>query len=148
VTLQDLPAVNATLNACATVLLVVGRWQIHRGARKAHARTMVAAAVVSACFLAGYVTYHFVVVPELGHTKFNRPGGVKTAYYALLISHVLLAIVNLPMVIATLLLAARGRWERHRRLARWTWPLWLYVSVTGVLVYAALYWWNPPAELE
>ena len=147
-TLQDLPALNATLNACATLLLIAGRLQIHRGAREAHARTMVAATVVSALFLAGYLTYHFAVVPELGHTEFNRAGAAKTAYYALLLSHVLLAIVNLPMVIATLVYAARGRLDRHRRLARWTWPIWLYVSVTGVLVYAALYWWNPPAELH
>jgi uncharacterized membrane protein YozB (DUF420 family) len=147
VTLQDLPALNAALNACATVLLIAGRIQIHRGARTAHARTMVAATVVSAFFLAGYLTYHFVVVPKVGHTPFNRTGAVKGAYYGMLISHVLLAIVNLPLVIITLAFAARGRLERHRRLARWTWPIWLYVSVTGVLVYAALYWWNPPAAV-
>lgn len=146
-TLQDLPALNAALNACATVLLVLGRVQIHRGRREAHARTMVAATLVSALFLAGYLTYHFAVVPEVGHTPFNRQGAIKTAYYAMLASHVLLAMVNLPMVIATLVFAARGRLEGHRRLARWTWPIWVYVSATGVLVYAALYWWNPPAAV-
>jgi putative membrane protein len=148
VTLQDLPALNATLNACATVLLVLGRVQIARGRREAHARTMVAATLVSALFLAGYLTYHFVVVPELGHTEFRRTGFVRSAYYAMLISHVVLAGANLPLVIVTLLHAARGRLDRHMRLARWTWPIWLYVSVTGVLVYLCLYWWNPPAGLQ
>jgi uncharacterized membrane protein YozB (DUF420 family) len=148
VSLQELPALNALLNGSAALLLLIGRWQIHRGRRQSHARTMIAATVLSACFLAGYLTYHFAVVPELGHTKFHGTGIVRAAYYAMLLSHVLLAVVNLPMVIVTLLHAARGRWERHRRLARWTYPIWLYVSVTGVLVYLCLYWWNPPAELQ
>jgi uncharacterized membrane protein YozB (DUF420 family) len=145
VSLTDLPALNAALNALATVLLVVGLRQIRAGRRAAHERTMLAATLVSALFLAGYLTYHFVVIPELGHTPFRRAGVVRTAYYGLLISHVVLAAVNLPMVLRTLYLALRGRWEAHRRLARWTWPIWFYVSVTGVLVYLALYHWNPPA---
>jgi putative membrane protein len=148
VTLQDLPALNATLNACATVLLILGRWQIHRGRREAHARTMVAATIVSAGFLVSYLTYHLLVVPKIGHTPFRRPGLVGHAYYGMLISHVVLAGANLPLVIITLVHAARGRLDRHVRLARWTWPIWLYVSVTGVLVYLCLYWWNPPAELH
>lgn len=147
-TLQDLPALNATLNACATVLLILGRWQIHRGRREAHARTMVAATIVSAGFLVSYLTYHLVVVPEFGHTRFNRPGPIAGVYYAMLVSHVVLAGANLPLVVITLVHAWRGRLDRHVRLARWTWPIWLYVSVTGVLVYLCLYWWNPPAELQ
>lgn len=143
--LQDLPAVNAALNAAATVLLLTGWRLIRAGRREAHARTMVAATATSALFLAGYLTYHFAVVPELGHTPFNRGGAVRVAYYAMLISHIVLAAVNLPMVVATLVLAARRRWSAHRRLARLTFPIWLYVSVTGVLVYLALYWWNPAA---
>jgi uncharacterized membrane protein YozB (DUF420 family) len=148
VTLQDLPALNATLNGCAAVLLVLGRWQIHRGRREAHARTMVAATLVSAAFLASYLIYHLVVVPQVGHTPFRRPGLAGRAYYGMLISHVVLAGANLPLVVLTLAHAARGRLDRHVRLARWTWPIWLYVSVTGVLVYLCLYWWNPPAELQ
>jgi uncharacterized membrane protein YozB (DUF420 family) len=145
VSLSDLPALNAALNSVATVLLVVGRAQIRAGRRTAHERTMLLATLVSALFLAGYLTYHFAVVPELGHTPFRRAGAVKVAYYGLLISHVVLAAVNLPMVLWTLFLAFRGRWDAHRRMARVTWPVWLYVSVTGVLVYLALYHWNPPA---
>ncbi|MEM7310572.1 MAG: DUF420 domain-containing protein [Planctomycetota bacterium] len=143
--LQDLPALNALLNALATVLLIVGWRAIKAGRREAHARIMTAATLVSALFLAGYLTYHFAVVPELGHTPFRREGAVRLGYYAMLISHIVLAAVNLPMVLTTLWLAARERWEGHRRMARWTFPIWLYVSVTGVLVYLALYWWNPPA---
>jgi len=143
--LDDLPAANATLNALATVLLVVGRAQIKAQKRAAHERTMLAATAVSALFLAGYLTYHFAVVPEVGHTPFNRAGLVRGAYYAMLLSHIVLAAVNLPMVLSTLYLAHKERWDAHRRLARWTWPIWLYVSVTGVLVYLTLYHWNPPA---
>jgi uncharacterized membrane protein YozB (DUF420 family) len=143
VSLADLPAVNATLNALATVLLVVGRAQIKAGKRAAHERTMLSATAVSALFLAGYLTYHFAVVPEVGHTPFNRGGPIRVVYYAMLLSHIVLAVVNLPMVLRTLWLAHEERWDAHRRLARWTWPIWLYVSVTGVLVYVALYHWNP-----
>ena len=139
-----LPSVNASLNGASGVLLVVGLVLIKRGRRAAHARVMVAATLVSATFLACYLYYHFVVVPELGHTPFRREGAWKVAYYALLFSHVVGAIVNLPMILRTLWLAHRKDWERHRRLARWAWPIWFYVSVTGVLVYLALYHWNPP----
>lgn len=140
-----LPAVNASLNATAAVLLCVGLFLIKRGRREAHARVMVAATAVSALFLACYLTYHFVVVPEVGHTPFHGRGMLRTAYYAMLISHVLLAIVNLPMILLTLWWARKHDWARHRRMARWTWPVWFYVSVTGVLVYLALYRWNPAA---
>ena len=146
-TVQDssLPLLNACLNSLAAVLLVYGRILIRRGRREAHARVMVAAFVVSSAFLASYLTYHFVVVPRIGHTPFRRTGLVKVLYTTLLVVHVLLAALNLPMVLATLWLAARGRIERHRRLARWTWPVWFVVSITGVLVYLALYPWNAPA---
>jgi len=143
---MSLPALNASLNGLATILLVVGLILIKRDRRAAHARVMIAATAVSALFLAGYLYYHFVVVPELGHTPFRRAGAVKVAYYAMLLSHILLAGVNLPMVLLTLWRAKQKDWERHRRLARWTWPIWFYVSVTGVLVYLALYHWNPPVE--
>lgn len=141
---MPIPAVNATLNALATVLLCVGLVLIKRGRRQAHARVMVAATVVSAAFMAGYLYYHFVVLPDLGHTPYNGTGPVRTAYYAMLISHVVLAAVNVPLVVMTLWRAARGDLERHRRIARWCWPIWFYVSLTGVLVYVVLYHLNPP----
>ena len=141
--MSNLPAVNASLNATAGVLICVGLLLVKRGRRRAHARVMIAATAVSALFLACYLWYHFVVVPVIGHTPFRREGVIKLAYYALLLSHVLLAIVNLPLILVTLYRAGRGDWERHRRVARWTWPIWFYVSVTGVLVYFALYHWNP-----
>ena len=143
----DLPAFNAVMNGAATVLLLAGYVAIRGGKRVGHARLMRSAFVASAIFLAGYLTYHFAVVPELGHTPFNGTGVLRTAYYAMLISHILLAVVNLPMVLRTLWLAHREDWERHRRWARWTFPIWLYVSVTGVLVYVVLYHLNPEPAL-
>jgi uncharacterized membrane protein YozB (DUF420 family) len=144
---MSLPLVNACLNAGAAGLLAAGLWAIRRGRKSLHARLMVSAFVASAAFLASYLYYHFVVIPEVGVTRFNRTGWLKTAYLALLASHVVLAVVNLPMVIRTLWLARCERWEAHRRLARLTYPIWLYVSVTGVIVYLVLYRWNPPAAV-
>ncbi len=143
---SNLPAINATLNGIAAVLISLGLWQIKRGNKHAHARTMIAATCVSAAFLAGYLYYHFVVIPKLGHTPFRREGAVKIAYYVMLITHIGLAALNLPMILMTLYRAKRQQWEQHRRLARWTWPIWFYVSVTGVLIYVALYHANPPAS--
>ena len=143
--LQNLPAINAVMNGIATVLLLLGYAAIRDGQRERHQKLMVSAFGASAVFLAGYLTYHFVVVEELGHTEFNREGWVKTAYYAMLISHILLAAVNLPMVLRTFWLAHKEDWERHKRWARWTFPIWLYVSVTGVVVYVVLYHLNPAA---
>jgi putative membrane protein len=140
-----IPALNATLNAVATVLLCVGLVLIKRGRRELHARVMIAATVVSAGFLCGYLYYHLAVQSEVGHTPYNGTGLARTAYYGMLISHVVLAAANVPLVILTLLRAARGDHARHRRIARWCWPVWFYVSVTGVLVYLVLYHWNPPA---
>ena len=142
-----LPTLNAGLNLTAGVLLVVGLVLIKRGRKQAHAGVMITATVVSAAFLTSYIYYHFVVVPELGHTPFHRAGAALLAYLVLLVSHVVLAVVNLPLVITTLLRAHRRDWERHRRIARWTWPIWMYVSVTGVLVYLCLYWWNPEPKV-
>lgn len=141
---RDLPLCNALLNGVASVLLVLGLLLIKRGRREAHRRVMVQATLVSACFLASYLWYHFGVQSELGPTPFRREGTAKLFYLGLLASHVLLAIVELPLILCTLWLAQRQDWTRHRRLARWTWPVWFYVSVTGVLVYLALYAWNPP----
>ena len=142
---KDLPTLNAILNGISAVLLVVGLVLIKRGRREAHTRVMIGATAVSGAFLISYLIYHFKVVPELGHTPFRREGWLKPAYYVLLISHVLLAAVNLPMILRLLWLALRGDLARHKRLARIAWPIWFYVSVTGVLVYLALYQWNAPA---
>jgi len=141
-----LPAINATLNAIAAVLLIAGLVAIKSGRRELHGNLMRAAFLASAAFLACYLYYHFVVLPVSGGpTKYNATGWRKTAYLVLLASHVLLAIVNLPMVLRTLWHAHKEDWERHRRLARKTYPIWLYVSVTGVVVYLVLYHWNPAA---
>ncbi|MBI4578432.1 MAG: DUF420 domain-containing protein [Planctomycetes bacterium] len=136
-----LPTLNACLNATAAVLLVAGYRAIRRGDVRTHRRRMIAAFLVSIAFLTSYVTYHVTrqVHEGVGHTPFTGPAGLRPAYFALLISHLLLAIVTLPMVVVTLALALRGRFDRHRRLARWTWPIWMYVSVTGVIVYLMLY---------
>jgi uncharacterized membrane protein YozB (DUF420 family) len=143
--MSSLPALNATFNALCCICLCAGLVLIKRGRRAAHARVMLAATAFGACFLAGYVYYHFVVQPELGPTRFHGTGFTRPAYFALLISHVVLAAANVPLVIVTLLRARRGDWERHKRIARVTWPVWFYVSVTGILVYLVLYRWNPPA---
>lgn len=138
-----LPAINASLNGLAAVLLGLGFVAIKRGRRERHAFWMRAATVVSAAFLACYLYYHFVVTAEVGPTRFTGTGWTRPAYLALLLSHTVLAAVNLPMVLRTLWLAHKERWDAHRRLAKVTFPIWMYVSVTGVLVYLALYQWNP-----
>ena len=139
-----LPRINAGLNAVAALLLVLGLRAIHAGRRETHAAFMRAAFLFSAIFLASYVYYHTVVLPlSGGPTRYHGTGWTRTAYLAMLASHVVLAAVNLPMVLWTFWLAHRGDWERHKRWAKKTFPIWLYVSVTGVLVYVVLYHGNP-----
>ena len=140
---MSLPLLNAWLNGSSAVLLCSGLVAIKRGERVWHEYLMKAAFVVSCAFLASYVYYHFVVEP-FGPTKFRRSGWIHGAYLAMLVSHVVLAIVNLPLVIRVLWLARKERWSAHKSLAKFAFPIWLYVSVTGVLVYLALYVWNPP----
>lgn len=142
---MNLPLLNAGLNATSACLLVAGLIAIKRGRRDTHERFMKAATLASIAFLASYVYYHAVVERATGPTPFRREGWIRTAYLAMLASHVVLAIVNVPLVARLLWLAHRGRWEQHKRLARITFPVWMYVSVTGVLVYLALYVWNVPA---
>jgi len=139
--LSFLPAVNASLNAVAAVLLLRGRLlaRAHRVAE--HRLTMTAAFVVSSLFLALYLLHKWSRGFE--NTTFHAEGPAKAAYLALLFSHVTLAIVVPPLAIALIALGARGRVERHRRLARWAWPIWMYVSLTGVLIYVLLYHLNP-----
>ncbi|MDO8729811.1 MAG: DUF420 domain-containing protein [Candidatus Omnitrophota bacterium] len=135
-----LPAVNASLNALAAVLLVTGFLFIRRKNIPAHRACMTAAFTVSALFLVTYLTHHALH----GSTRFPGTGPAKTLYFAILISHTMLAVTIPPLAIRTLYLARRDRILEHRRLARWTFPLWLYVSVTGVVVYWMLYQmkWN------
>lgn len=133
--LSDLPALNACLNASSAVLLASGWVSIKRGRREAHHACMLGAVGCSSLFLASYLAYHF----QVGSVRFHGEGPLRTFYFAVLISHTVLAAAIVPLVIATLLPALRQRFERHRRLARVTLPLWGYVSVTGVAIYWMLY---------
>jgi len=139
---MTLPLVNACLNGTSFVLLLAGFAAIKSGRRKLHESLMYSAMATSAAFLACYLYYHLVIRTT---TSFNRVGPVKTAYLAMLASHVILAIVNVPLVLRTAYLARKQRFEEHKRSAKITLPVWLYVSVTGVLVYLCLYVWNGPA---
>lgn len=140
-TVSDLPAINASLNALSAVLLTLGFVFIRRQKQIAHRNCMIAALASSTVFLACYLVYHFSVRAV---TKFQGHGWIRPVYFFILISHVILAVAILPLVFMTLLRAARGQFDRHKRIARWTWPLWMYVSVTGVLVYLLLYQLYPP----
>ena len=131
---SSLPALNAALNGTSAVLLVSGFLAIRRGRRELHMKLMLAALLVASVFLASYVVYHHYH----GDTRFEGQGPVRPIYFFVLVTHVLGSMVALPMVLATLFFAATRRFERHRRLARFTFPLWLYVSVTGVLVFFVL----------
>lgn len=133
--IADLPAVNASLNAIATVLLATGWVLISQGKVEQHRRCMLAAFVTSALFLTSYLVYHF----NVGSIAFTGQGPIRILYFTILISHIILAIAILPMALITLTRALRSQFDAHRRIARWTLPLWLYVSVTGVIVYAMLY---------
>lgn len=130
-----LPAVNATLNAIATVFLAVGWVFIRRRQIERHRRCMWAALTASALFLTSYVIYH----ANVGSVPFERQGPIRLVYFAILITHIILAAAIVPLVLMTLSRALSARFDRHRRIARWTMPLWLYVSVTGVVIYVMLY---------
>ena len=134
-TFHDLPAVNATLNGISGILLVVGYGLIRARRIEQHRRVMIAAFVTSSLFLVSYLVYH----AQVGSVRFTREGFVRPLYYGILITHVTLAAVVLPLAIVTLTRGLNGRFRQHRKIARWTFPIWLYVSVTGVLVYVLLY---------
>jgi len=129
------PKINATLNGCSAVLLVTGRALIARGRKAAHRAVMLTALGTSTLFLVSYLYYHY----HVGSVRFRGTGWSRPLYFAILISHTALAAVIVPMVIVTLSRALREQFDRHRAIARWTFPLWLYVSVTGVIVYLMLY---------
>jgi uncharacterized membrane protein YozB (DUF420 family) len=131
------PKVNATLNGCSAVLLVTGRALISRGKMAAHRAAMLAAFATSCLFLMSYLYYHWP--GHGGVVYFRGTGWTRTLYFAILISHTILAIVIVPMVFITLTRALREQFDRHRAIARWTFPVWLYVSVTGVIVYLMLF---------
>ena len=135
-TVSDLPTLNASLNATATVLLVVGFVFIRRKNIKAHKTCMISAAIVSLLFLISYVTYHNLH----GFTRYAGQGAIRVVYFSILIPHTILAMIAVtPLALITLWLALRGRFEKHRKVARWTLPIWLFVSVTGVIIYFMLY---------
>lgn len=134
-TLQDLPAVNATLNAISGVLLLIGWLLIKARRRQAHRLVMLAAFATSTLFLICYLVYH----ARVGSVPFTRQGFVRPVYFTILISHIVLAAFTLPLALMTLSRALRERFAQHRAIARWALPIWGYVSVTGVLVYVLLY---------
>lgn len=129
-----LPFVNALFNSVSAAAIALGVLAIRRGRRDAHQRWMLTALASSIVFLVSYVTYHALH----GDSRFLGEGAVRPIYFAILISHILLSVVALPMVLSTFYLSLSGRFAAHRRLARWTFPIWLYVSVTGVVVFAML----------
>ena len=130
-----LPAVNATLNGIATIFLAVGWMFIKRRDMRRHRACMIAAFAMSALFLVSYLVYH----ANVGSVPFQGQGTIRYVYFAILITHIILAAVILPLALMTLSRALAGRFDRHRAIARWTLPIWLYVSVTGVVIYVMLY---------
>lgn len=133
--ITDLPALNATLNAISAVLLTTGYVMIRRGRRQLHKKCMLAALVASTAFLTSYVIYH----ANTGSRPFSGTGRIRIAYFAILISHVVLAATILPLALVTTARGLRAQFDRHVKVARWTLPVWLYVSVTGVVIYLMLY---------
>ena len=133
--LSDLPAVNACLNSASTVLLIFGYIFIKRGRRDAHRNCMVGAVITSTFFLTSYLIYHY----NAGRTSFPNPHWFRSAYLIILLTHTILAVVIVPMVLITVIAALRKKWEFHKRIARVTWPVWMYVSITGVVIYLLLY---------
>ena len=133
--LADLPAVNATLNGISAVLLLIGYALIRRRRIEQHRRVMIAAFATSTLFLICYVIYH----ANVGSRPFTGQGPIRNVYFFILITHIVLAAFVPPMALVTLVRGLRSRFDQHARLARWTLPIWLYVSVTGVIVYVMLY---------
>ena len=133
--LSDLPAVNAFLNGTSAILLTAGYVFIRKNRKIAHRNCMVAAFVTSVLFLTCYLIYHY----HAGRTEFRNPQWFRPIYLTILISHTILAVAIVPLVLVTLLRAIKERFESHKKIARWTWPIWMYVSVTGVVIYVLLY---------
>lgn len=136
-TIEDLPTLNASLNSVSFLLLLCGFVAIKKGRRELHIKLMTGALIVSAAFLTSYLIYHFHVPSK----KFPDLGWIKTVYLLILFPHIILATVMVPMILKTFWHAWRGEWDKHKKIARITFPIWLYVSVTGVVVYLMLYRW-------
>lgn len=135
ISLSDLPTLNATLNASSALFLISGYLFVRARQIGRHRICMGAAFLTSILFLISYLTYHF----QVGSKPFAGQGGIRVVYFSILFSHTVLAVAIVPMALVTLRRALAGRFEQHRRIARWTLPLWLYVSITGVIVYLMLY---------
>ena len=129
------PAINATLNGTSAVLIATGIGLIRSGHRAAHRGVMIAAVVCSSLFLLSYLYYHF----HVGSVRFTGHGWIRPVYFGILVTHTVLAAIVVPLVITTLVRALRDKFDRHRAIARWTYPIWMYVSVTGVVIYLMLY---------
>lgn len=142
-TAADLPVLNAALNGLSALLIATGWVFIRTQRTRAHILTMCCALTTSTLFLIGYVANHILRHGLVTH--FTAQGFIRPLYFTLLTTHTFLAVVTVPLVICTVIPAVRARYDKHRRIARWTMPIWLYVSVTGVLVYFMLYRWYPPA---
>ena len=140
-TLHDLPASNAIFNGLAGVFLAFGYYFIKRGHKTAHRNCMISALVTSSAFLACYLYYHFRMQQVYGdaHTRFLNPAWFRPIYLTLLFTHLIGAFLIVPLVLMTVSRAVKQRFELHKKIARWTWPIWMYVSVTGVVIYLLLY---------
>ena len=140
-TVFELPKLYTIFNACALLHIILGLVMIKKGQRKPHIASMVIALLFSTAFLGCYLYYHY----HAGHVKYNGPEWTRPVYFTILFTHIPLAIINLPLIIMTVVPALRQRFDRHRRMAKWTTPIWLYVSVTGIIVYLMCYvWYGPP----
>ncbi len=139
--ISDLPAVNASLNGISAILLSLGYYFIRTNRRQAHRNCMVGAFCTSILFLVCYITYHTYLgyVLHRGPTVFREPAWFRPIYLGILLTHTVLAVVVVPLALTSLNRAVKQRFELHKKIARWTWPLWMYVSVTGVLIYLLLY---------
>ena len=140
-TVFELPKLYTIFNACALLHIILGLVMIKQGQKKAHIASMVIALLFSTAFLGCYLYYHY----HAGHVVFAEKGTVRTIYLTILFTHIPLAILTLPMVIMTVIPAVRERFDKHKRIAKWTVPVWIYVSVTGIIVYLMCYvWYGPP----
>ena len=139
--ISDLPKINACLNGLASVFLLLGYIFIKRGNKAAHRNSMIGALVASTVFLGCYLYYHYSMQKLYGaaHTRFVKPEWFRPIYLTILVTHLICAIAIVPLVIMTVSRAVKARFELHKKIARWTWPIWMYVSVTGVLIYFLLY---------
>jgi len=135
----DLPFINAILNSSAFLTILTGLIFIKKGNKSAHAKCMILGFILSTLFLILYLFYHY----QVGSKHFTGVGSIRVVYFSILISHTILAVVNLPLILRTFYLASKKNWESHKKWARVTFPIWSYVSVTGVIVYLFLYQWYP-----